>query len=179
MENIFSRKKRGQSIISIISSASGCGKTTLIEGLIKIFKKRNYTVGVLKHDAHNIEIDKEGKDSYKFTQAGADNVIVSGSEKVVMIKRVKEEKSIEEILPLFEDVDILILEGFKQNKYKKIEVYRDGVGKGLLYKGPITDPSTYLAIASDVKVDVDIKVLDLNNIFDVADFIERDMHKHN
>lgn len=177
MESIF-RKKRGQKIISIISSASGCGKTTLIEGLINVFKKRNYTVGVLKHDAHNIEIDKEGKDSYRFTKAGADNVIVSGAEKVVMIKQVQEEKSIEDLLPLFEGIDIIILEGFKQNKYKKIEVYRDGIGKGLLYGGEVTDPSTYLAIASNVKLNVDIKVLDLNDIFEIADFIERDMHKH-
>lgn len=179
MENIFSRKKRKQTIISIISSSSGCGKTTLIEGLVEIFKKRNYTVGVLKHDAHNIEIDREGKDSYRFTKAGADNVVVAGKEKIVMIQKVKEEKSIDDMLPLFTDIDILILEGFKRNKYKKIEVYREAVGKELLYGGDVTDPSTYLAIASDVNLGVDIKVLDLNNIFDVADFIERDMHKHN
>lgn len=178
MEYIFGRKKIGQRIISIVSTSSGCGKTTLIEGLIKIFKKRNYTVGVLKHDAHNIDIDKEGKDSYRFTAAGADNVVVAGSEKLVMIQQLKEEKALEEILPLFEGVDILILEGFKHNKFTKVEVHRRGVGEGLLYNNPSMDTSKYLAIASNEKLDVDIPVLDLDNIFEVADFIERDMHKH-
>ncbi|KMT22123.1 molybdopterin-guanine dinucleotide biosynthesis protein B [Clostridium cylindrosporum] len=178
MENIFSRKKRGQKIISIVSTVSGCGKTTLIEGLIPIFKKRNYTVGVLKHDAHNIDIDKEGKDSYRFTHAGADNVVVAGAEKVVMIQQVKEEKQLEELFPLFQDIDILILEGFKHNKFTKIEVHRKGVGEGLFYNNPSTDKSKFLAIASNEKLDVDIPVLDLDNIFDIADFIERDMHRH-
>lgn len=178
MEYIFGRKKMSQKIISIVSSASGCGKTTLIEGLITIFKKRNYSVGVIKHDAHNIEIDREGKDSYRFTAAGADNVVVTGSEKLVMIKRLKEEQTIEEILPLFKDVEIVILEGFKFNKYPKIEVHRSGVGEGVLYNNPSMDTSTYLAIASNEKLEVDVPVLDLDNIFDIADFIERSMHQH-
>ncbi len=179
MEYIFGTKKCKQKIVSIVSECSGCGKTTLIEQLIKIYKKRNYSVGVLKHDAHNIDIDKEGKDSYRFTTAGADNVIVAGAEKVVMIQQTKEEKTIEELVPLFKDVDILILEGFKYNKFPKVEVHRKGVGKEILYKSPSMDTSTYIAIASDEELDVDVKVLDLNNVYDVADYIEMVLHKMN
>ena len=63
------------------SGFSGSGKTTLIEKLIPVFKRRGYRVAVIKHDAHDFEIDKEGKDTYRFREAGADRVYISSSQK--------------------------------------------------------------------------------------------------
>lgn len=86
MENLYSNKR---SVISIISSSSNSGKTTLIEGIIRILKSRGYKVGAIKNDAHKLQIDYPGKDSFRFTEAGADNVVIASDNTVAMIKKSK------------------------------------------------------------------------------------------
>ncbi len=171
MKNAYLSKKEKSKIISIVATKSGTGKTTLIEGLIKILKERNYSVGVLKHDAHKFDIDKEGKDSYRFAEAGADNVIIASKEKLAMVQRLKEERTIADILPLFNNLDIVIVEGFKNNDYPKIEVHRKGVDDKLLCNNPNFNISSFIALASDELLNVNIPVLDINDISSIADFI--------
>jgi molybdopterin-guanine dinucleotide biosynthesis protein B len=177
MENLYSNNKQKPAIVSVIATKSGMGKTTLVEELIKIFKSRNYTIGILKYDVKKFEIDKEGKDSYRFSQAGADNVIIASSKKLAMIQSLKEEKTIEEIVNLFGDLDIVLIEGFKNNIYPKIEVHRKDVDKNILYNNPNYDISNIIALASDEKLDVNIPVLNLNNSVSIADFIECNINK--
>jgi len=174
MENSFSNKKKETLILSIVATKSNTGKTTLIEKIIKNLKLRNYSVGVLKHDAHKFEIDKEGKDSFKFSTAGADNVIISSCEKLAMIRKVEKEVPINEILLLFKDIDIVLIEGYKNNNYPKIEVHRKGVDSNLLCKNLF---SQIIALASDEVLEVDIPLLDLNNVNSVCDFIENKLMK--
>lgn len=172
-------KKQKTLILSIVATKSNTGKTTLIEKMIKNLKLRNYSVGVLKHNAHKFEIDKEGKDSFRFSKAGADNVIVSSCEKLAMIKRIEKEVPIEDILLFFEDVDIVIIEGYKNNNssYPKIEVHRKGIDSNLLCKNIDFKCSQIVALASDEEVDVDIPILDLNNVNSICDFIENNLMK--
>lgn len=171
MESLYLNKSKEPVIISIVSTKSGTGKTTLIEGLIKVFKDRNYTIGILKHDAHKFNIDKKGKDSYRFTEAGADNVVIASSEKLAMVQILKEKKKIEDIINLFSGLDIVLVEGFKSNEYPKIEVHRKGVDDNLLCKNPEFDMNSFLAIASDESLDVNIPILDINDVVCIADFI--------
>lgn len=175
MENVNSYKKEKPAVISIVGTKSGTGKTTLIEKIIKIFKNKNYNVGVLKHDAHNFEIDKKGKDSYRFTQAGADNVVITSSKKLAMIKIVNEKENIEEVIKLFNGLDIVIIEGFKKNNYKKIEVHRKEMDNNLLCKNPDFNMDTFIAVASNEPLNVNIPVLDLNNVESIAEFIEKNL----
>src|SRR6056297_805103 len=121
-------QKNKTPVVSIVAGQSGTGKTTLIEGLVPYLKERAYRVGVLKHDVHRFEIDKKGKDSYRFSEAGADTVVVSSAEKVAMIKQLEREMSLDEILDLFSDVDIILIEGYKNNAFSKIEVFREEAG---------------------------------------------------
>ncbi|MBC2582351.1 molybdopterin-guanine dinucleotide biosynthesis protein B [Clostridium sp. DJ247] len=172
MENLYLNKRQKPAIVSVVSTKSGMGKTTLIEQLIKIFKNRKYSVGVLKHDAHKFDIDKEGKDSYRFTKAGADNVIISSAEKLAMIQILQEEKSIDETIKLFGNLDIVLLEGFKENKYPKIEVHRKDVDNNLLCKNSDFNIDTFIALASDEEVEINIPILNLNDVLSLADFIE-------
>ncbi len=53
---------------------SGTGKTTLIETVVQKLKERGYRVAVIKHAHHGFEMDKPGKDSWRFGQAGSDMV---------------------------------------------------------------------------------------------------------
>lgn len=178
MDDLF-LSRNDNSVISIVATKSNTGKTTLIEGLIKIFKKKGYSIGVLKHDAHKFEIDKEGKDSYRFTKAGADTMIIASREKLAMVEVIKEERKIEDIIKLFGKLDLIIIEGFRSNKYPKIEVHRKSVDSNLLYKDLNFDKSTFIAVATDELLGLDIPELNLNDVEEVAAFIEDKIIKGN
>lgn len=113
-------------IISVVGKKNS-GKTTLVERIITTLKSKGYKVGAIKHDAHQFEIDYPGKDSWKMTQAGADNVVIISSGQMGMIKRLDNEISIDEIVQQFlQDVDIVITEGYKRQNKPKIEVTSTG-----------------------------------------------------
>lgn len=172
MENSSLNKSSELKVISIVATKSGTGKTTLIEALIPILKEKNYNIGVLKHDAHKFEIDKEGKDSYRFVKAGADRMVISSKEKIAMIEKLKEEKDLEEILELFVGMDLVIIEGYKNNGYPKIEVHRKEVDQKLLCENESLDRTKFLAVATDEKLNLDIEQLDINDMNKIAEFIE-------
>jgi len=166
-------EKKSIPILSIVAAKSGTGKTTLIEQLVGILQSRGYRIGVLKHDAHKFEIDHRGKDSWRFTQAGARKVIISSPEKLAMVQLLEKELSLEELLAFYHDVDLVLVEGYKKSNYPKIEVYRKGLNQGLLYEDSAFDPGSFLALASDEPLNLPVIVLDLNNWTAIADFIER------
>lgn len=151
---------------------SGTGKTTLLEQVIAELKARGYRVGAIKHDAHRFDIDHPGKDSYRFTAAGADTMLISSPEKLALVKRHAAAPPIEELLATyFGDVDIVLTEGFKMSGLPKIEVHRRDRSATLLCRGEENDP-TLLAVASDEPLVLDVPVLDLNEPRRVADFVE-------
>lgn len=178
MENSSSNKSSEIKVISIVATKSGTGKTTLIEALIPILKEKNYNIGVLKHDAHKFEIDKEGKDSYRFVKAGADKMVISSKEKIAMIEKTKEEKDIEEMLELFAGMDLVIIEGYKNNRYPKIEVHRKEVDSKLLCENESLDRTKFLAVATDEKLNLSIEQLDINDVNKIAEFIEDKIIRH-
>jgi len=152
---------------------SGSGKTTLLEKVISRLKCRGYKVGVIKHDAHRFDIDRPGKDSYRFTAAGADTMVISSPEKMAMVKTHAVSPPVEDILAeFFTDVDIVLVEGFKSSSLPKIEVHRTERSADLLCRGKEHDPML-LAVASDAPLDLDVPRLDINDPGGVTDFIER------
>ena len=165
-------------VISIVSAKSDMGKTTLIEGLIRTFKAGGYRVGVLKYDVQKFEIDKEGKDSYRFTKAGADTMIIASAKKLAMVQVLKEEESIDTVIDRFEGMDLIIIEGFKSNSYPQIEVHiRERTSK-LLINSSEFDASNIIALATDeILESVKLPQLDLNNVEEIACFIEEKVIK--
>jgi len=150
---------------------SGTGKTTLVEQVIRILKGRGYRVGALKHDAHRFDIDHPGKDSHRFTAAGADVMLISSPVKLAVVRQYDEAPPIEELLAgYFGGVDIVLTEGFKQSALPKIEVHRAACGNPLLTRGERHDP-TLLAVVADVPLELDVPCLDLNDPEGVADFL--------
>ncbi len=151
---------------------SNTGKTTLLEKVIAHLKERGYKVGVIKHDAHRFDIDHPGKDSYRLTAAGADTMLISSPEKLAIVKKHTQSPPIEELIETyFEDMDIVLTEGFKKSGMPKIEVNRQERSSELLCRGETHDP-TLIAVASDADLELDVPVLDLNDPSAVADFIE-------
>jgi molybdopterin-guanine dinucleotide biosynthesis protein B/molybdopterin-guanine dinucleotide biosynthesis protein len=155
---------------------SGTGKTTLVERVIAELKGRGYRVGALKHDAYQFDIDHPGKDSYRFTAAGADTMLITSPAKLALVKQHAAAPPVEELLAsYFADVDIVLTEGFKKSTLPKIEVYRAERDTTLLCRGEEHDP-TLLAVAADSDLTLDVPLLDLNDPAGVADFVERHFH---
>ena len=124
------------------SAFSGTGKTTLIEKLVHRFKQEGLRVAVVKHDAHDFEMDKPGKDSWRFQQAGADITILSSKTKTAMIEQ--RPRSLRDNLSMVHDVDLVLVEGYKSEPLPRIGLCRKASGKGLPGQ-----PGDYLALATD------------------------------
>ena len=148
---------------------SGSGKTTLIEKLIPLFVKRGLRVSLVKHAHHTFDVDQEGKDSYRHRQAGAAEILVTSSRRWVLMHELRgaHEPSFDDQVKHLSPCDLLIVEGFKFAPIPKLEVWRAQTGEGLLHPN---DPHI-VAVASDVKVDTSLPLLDLNDAAAIADFI--------
>jgi len=163
-------------LVSFVGT-SGCGKTTLIVKVIEELVKRGYKVSTVKHDAHDFQMDKEGKDTWKHKKAGASTVLISNKSKYAIISDVEKEKSIFELvemLPAY--TDVIIAEGFKQELQHKIEVFRRGYSRQLQCG---KDPNL-LAIATDWEDNEQVQgftLLDLNNTSEIVDFIVENVIK--
>ena len=155
-------------VVSIVGK-TGTGKTTLIERLITEFKKRGYRVATVKHSSRIIDIDKPGKDSWRFAEAGSDAVIISSLDKLAFIKSTDHDSSIDEILHVIgSELDFVLTEGFRRGKAPKIEVHRKELGDGLLCSA-----KELCAIATDEPMDTDVSQLPLADTQAIADFIEK------
>lgn len=159
-------------VVSIVAK-SGTGKTTLLEKLIIEMKSRGYKVAAIKHDAHQFDIDREGKDSWRLTQAGADTMLITSPHKLAIVKQHPPEKepSLAESVAIYcEDVDIVLTEGFKKSAMPKIEVHRIGRSEKLLCRDDEYDP-TLIAVASDSSLEIDVPVYDINDAKGLCDLI--------
>lgn len=152
---------------------SGTGKTTLLEKLILELTHRGWTIGSLKHDAHKFDIDHPGKDSWRFTEAGSRLTSISSDQKTALIRQHDLPPTLEQLLLPFQgEVDIILTEGFKQSQLPKIEVFRKELDRPLICRGERHDP-TLLAVAGDVKIDLDVPTFSINDPLPLADYIEK------
>lgn len=146
---------------------SGTGKTTFLEKLIPELKGRGLRLAVLKHDAHHFEMDRPGKDTYRFTAAGADVVTISNREKLAIIEQPPEELCVAEIVSRLPQVDVVLTEGYKKSHYPKIEIHRKELNRPL-----IAEPQELLAIMTDERLETPVPQLSLTDISGCADLIE-------
>lgn len=155
------------------AAPSGTGKTTLLTQLIPQLKEHNIRVGLIKHSHHNFQIDKPGKDSFRLRVAGASPVMLVSSHRRAIITEFAnpEEPSLDEQLSHFDQscLDLILVEGFKSERFPKIELHRPSLSHPSLYA---TD-SSIIAIASDQPLSLarEIASLDLNNIPQISQFI--------
>ena len=152
-------------IVSFVAY-SGTGKTTFLERLIPKLKARGLKIAIVKHDGHRFEIDHEGKDSDRFTKAGADVTGLISSEKAVLMENRQTDP--EEFLKKIDEVDLILTEGFKQGPWPKIMLHRKGIGKPM----PLL-PEECLAVISDVEILGCKNVFPLEEIEKTADFLFR------
>lgn len=124
---------------------SNSGKTTLIVKLVKELKSRGFRVATIKHHHKPISLDIPGKDTWKYSEAGADVIVLASPGSINIIENTPEDFNLDNIASRITGVDLIIAEGFKSESRPKIEVFRSGVHEKL-----ITPIEQLLAVASDI-----------------------------
>ena len=145
---------------------SGSGKTMLVEQLIPIFRLQGMRVSVVKHAHHRFDIDHVGKDTYRHREAGAFEVVVASDQRLALIREFEQpaQLSVHQLIAeLYDGVDWVLVEGFKDSDLLKIEVWRAESNKPARY----VNDDFIVAIATDspekLPQATQLDVLDLNN----------------
>lgn len=149
---------------------SGSGKTTLITKAIPRLVARGHTVSTLKHAHHGFDVDHPGKDSFFHREAGATEVIISSAKRFAILHELRgaPEWDLPALLGKISPVDLVLIEGYKRDRFPKLEVHRVANGKPVLQP---EDPYI-VAIASDQPLPgVKVPVVDLNNIEAIVDLL--------
>ncbi len=151
---------------------SGTGKTTLLKNIIPLLKSRGFSVGVVKHAHHTFEVDEPGKDSYELRKSGADQMLIGSKYRwALMADNQGDDLTLEDHVGHLcqDELDIILVEGFKPAKIPKIELFRPSLGNDPFYP----DDDTIIAIATDGNLPVETKlpVIDLNNAESITEFI--------
>ena len=145
---------------------SGAGKTTLLTRVIPHLRKEGLRVSVIKHAHHSFDVDVPGKDSYVHRQSGAEEVLVSSARRWALMHELRgaSEPRLRELIAKMSPVDLVIVEGFKSEPHRKIEVYRKANGKAPLFP----DDPAIAGIATDADVETTLPVAHLDDIPAVA-----------
>ena len=140
-----------------------------MERLVKEFKSRNFSVSTIKNAHHDFDVDQPGKDSFRHRQAGAQEVIVASSKRWVLMHENNDDEKIrlKDLMKKLSKVDLVLVEGFKQERHPKIEVVRKVRDQNLIAEN---DP-TILAVASDVDISTEKTCINLNDTIGIANFI--------
>ena len=150
-------------IVSVVAPASGTGKTTFIERLLSKLQECGLRVGVVKSDSHGFQLDMEGKDSWRFTKAGAKSVAVVSPTGWVLMQETNERATLEQVAAKMEGIDLLLSESRTHGTCPALSLWR---GKG----EPMTGDDVAVLFAKGLAPDSvqGILQLDLDNIEEAA-----------
>ncbi|MEP3330861.1 molybdopterin-guanine dinucleotide biosynthesis protein B [Sedimentitalea sp.] len=145
------------------------GKTGLVERLVAEITRRGYSVSTLKHAHHAFDVDQPGRDSHRHRVAGAQEVLLGSGKRWALMHELRDEvePGMEALLARLSPVDLVLIEGYKSEGHAKIETHRAEVGQGLI----ATDDATIRAVASNVPLEMDCPVFDLDDTSGIAEFI--------
>jgi molybdopterin-guanine dinucleotide biosynthesis adapter protein len=150
---------------------SGAGKTTLLSRVIPHFIAQGLRVSVIKHAHHSFDVDVPGKDSWVHRQSGAVEVLVSSGTRWALMHELRgaPEPHLPDLLGKMSPVDLVVIEGFKREPHRKIEVHRAANAKPLLFP----DDPGIAGIAADAAVETALPIAHLDDIPAVAALMQR------
>jgi molybdopterin-guanine dinucleotide biosynthesis protein MobB len=149
------------------------GKTTLVAALVREIAARGLSVSTLKHAHHGLEVDHEGRDSFRHREAGAREVLVASPTRWALMAELRgaPEPDFPELLARLSPVDLALVEGWKREAHPKIEAWRAEIGRAPL---ALEDRTIRAIAAQGAPEGVAQPVLPLDDIGAVADFILRE-----
>lgn len=106
-------------IVSIVGRKN-TGKTSLTVKVIEELTRRGYNVASIKHSHHTMEMDKENTDTWKHKQAGSNVVVGVGSTTFFNVRREMDLNRLLFLIKHMDNVDFVVIEGFKKYNYPKI-----------------------------------------------------------
>ncbi|WP_457667271.1 molybdopterin-guanine dinucleotide biosynthesis protein B [Thiolapillus sp.] len=154
---------------------SGSGKTTLLEQVIPLLRQSGLRLALVKHSHHDFEMDKPGKDSDRLRKAGAGQILLASKFRTAWIREGdgETEPDLYELLERLDTrvLDLVLVEGFRDESVAKIEIHRPSLGKPLL----CNKDDKVLAVATDQPPhqQLTVPLLPLNDPETVADFVLR------
>ena len=164
-----------------VSGVKNSGKTTLITKLLPVLIGRGLKVATIKHDGHDFQTDVPGTDTFAHFQAGAYGTVVFSDHKFMVVKKQPEEARAEQMTPeqlasWFPEADLILLEGFKDSGYSKVELIRganssDCVCRGRNLRAVVTD----LAPGAVKGLPEGVPVFGLEDVENIAEFILKDL----
>lgn len=152
-----------------VTGWKNAGKTGLMERLVTEIVGRGLSVSTVKHAHHAFDVDHPGRDSYRHRAAGATEVLLSSRSRFALMHEMRgaEEMPLAALLAMLAPVDLVLVEGYKRDRHPKIEAFRGETGNPLIAPGD----ATIRAVASNVALDLDRPVFDLDDTRTIADFI--------
>ena len=153
-----------------ITGHKNTGKTNLMERVLKEIVSRGITVSTVKHAHHDTDIDHPGRDSYRHRQAGASQVVLSTKNRWAIMTELRgsPEAKLEDIIKSMNPVQLILIEGYKDNLYSKIETFRQEINKPLLARSN----GTIKAVASDTSIqDLKVPNFNLNDTKKITNFV--------
>ena len=153
---------------------SGTGKTTLLVKLLPLMKLQGLRIAMIKHTHHDFDIDQPGKDSFELRKAGADQVLLASDKRSALLTEYdrQSEPDLRALVGQLDlnNLDLVMVEGFRHLPFPKIELHRPSTAKPLLYK----EDMSIIAVASDEDIETgDLSLLNINAVEEVAGFINR------
>lgn len=135
---------------------SGTGKTSLVEKVIAVLIEQGLDVAAVKHDAHRIELDTEGKDSWRMRAAGATGTILAGQNQLAWMGSADRRPELGSLVDLFfAEADVVIVEGYRSAGLPTILVQRPEV-EDPTWHAPSADLVLLTAHPDDVTETVDV-----------------------
>ena len=149
------------------------GKTSLMERLVTEITVRGFRVSTVKHVHHDVDLDQPGKDTFRHRTAGAEEVVLASASRMALLREHRGgEPDLAAVLARMAPVDLVLVEGYKRDTHRKIEVFRREAGHDLIQPG---DPMVR-AVATDAALAVlSVPLLNLNDTKSIADFILREV----
>jgi len=156
-----------------IAGWSNAGKTTLIERLLPRLTAQDLVVSVVKHAHERFDIDRPGKDSHRYREAGSHEVLVGSPARWALMRehRGAAEPGLADLLPHLSPCDLVLVEGYKRDAIPKLEVHRVANSK------PLLDDPHIVAIASDRPVATSLLRFALDDVDAIAAFIVASMRR--
>ncbi|MBN2808680.1 MAG: molybdopterin-guanine dinucleotide biosynthesis protein B [Deltaproteobacteria bacterium] len=150
---------------------SNSGKTTLLTALIAALTAAGLRIGAVKHHHRPFTIDHQGKDSQRFTAAGARKTVITGPRQTALIELSDRQIELEELAENYlQELDLILVEGFKQKRIPKIEVQRQALDLPLLSRGDFYDPNL-IAVISDCEQSLDVPLFQPQDLGAITTFI--------